>query len=45
MKLYSVHYIDHNGLYNHKLLEADNIGDIYEYMASLGYEITTIELR
>lgn len=46
MKLYSVHFIDHkNGGYNHKLLEAENIGDIYEYMTSLGHEITSIELR
>lgn len=45
-KLYSVHYIDHkDGLYNHKLLEADNIEDIYEYMESLGHKITSIELR
>ena len=42
-KTYRVYFVDHNGYYNQKLLEADDITDIYDYMLALGYIADKIE--
>lgn len=42
-KTYRVYFIDHRGYYNQKLLEADSVQDIYDYMFELGYIINKLE--
>lgn len=42
-KTYRVYFVDHNGCYNQKLLEADDIKDIHNYMFTLGYIANKIE--
>lgn len=45
-KTYSVRFIDAcNGGYNHKLLEADSLGDVLEYMEHLGHVVVECEER
>lgn len=36
-KTYRVNFIDHNGHINQKLLEADSLCAVYDYMFRLGY--------
>jgi hypothetical protein len=40
---YRVYFIDRHGYNNKKLLEADTITDVCNYMSELGYEVTSIE--
>lgn len=42
--MYRVSFIDaRDGYPNQKLLEADTIQDIYDYMSTLGHTVTSIE--
>ena len=43
-KTYRVFFVDHQGYHNQKLLEADNVQDVYEYMFDLGYIIDKMEV-
>lgn len=42
-KTYRVYYIDNNGFHNQKLLEANNIVDVCNYMFNNGYVAHKIE--
>lgn len=42
-KTYRVYFIDHQGYYNQKLLEADSVQDVCDYMFNLGYIIDKME--
>ena len=42
-KTYRVYFVDHMGYHNQKLLEADSVKDVCEYMFSLGYIIDNME--
>ena len=43
MKTYSVHFIDcKDGLPNHKLLEANSMNDVQQYMEELGHAVVSI---
>ncbi len=42
-KTYRVYFIDHQGYYNQKLLEADSVQAACEYMFNLGYIIDKME--
>ena len=43
--LFSVTFMDLDGFYNHKLLEAENATQVQEYMESKGYTEIKIEER
>ena len=42
-KTYRVFFVDHHGYHNQKLLEADSVQDVCEYMHDLGYVIDKME--
>lgn len=42
-KTYRVYFFDKQGYYNSKLLEADNVQDVCNYMFDLGYIIDKME--
>lgn len=43
MQDYDVHFIDKDGSYNKKILAAERISDIIEYMVALGHAEKNIE--
>lgn len=42
-KTYRVYFVDHQGYHNQKLLEADSVQDVCNYMFNLGYIIDKME--
>lgn len=42
---FDVHFIDRNGYWNHKILEACSESDVAEYMVSCGYTEFEISVR
>ena len=44
-KDYDVRYIDKDGLWNHKILEADSESDVSDYMRENGFSVFDISER
>ena len=44
-KDYDVRYIDKDGLWNHKILEADSESDVSDYMRESGFSVFDISER